>query len=290
MELAQVRGLGESLLAEHGLTGWTFGFDNARRRAGLCGYGARRITVSRTLMALYSHEQVRETILHEVAHALAGAEHGHDAAWRAVAERIGSTGARLVAEDAPRAPAPWVGRCPAGHTVGRYRRPTAPLSCRRCAPRFSREHLLTWTYRGRQVRMPTSYERALRALDAQPAAVGPGTRRSGPTGGTPATEEGGTPSWDGEKLPGYGQAPWDEDDDGRPAYDEAAASVPRALAAAGILRAGARVRIAVRGKYAGLVGTVEKVGRTRYHVRTGVGLLAVSFAGVEPLDVGAQDR
>lgn len=95
MELSAARRLGESLLAKHGLEGSMFGFDGARRRAGLCSYSVRRITVSRTLMAPYSPEQARETILHEVAHALAGPEHGHDAVWRAVAKRIGSTGTRL---------------------------------------------------------------------------------------------------------------------------------------------------------------------------------------------------
>lgn len=292
MELSEVRRLGESLLAEHGLVGWSFGFDNARRRAGLCNYSARRVSVSRTLMALYSPAQVRETILHEVAHALAGAEHGHDAVWRAVARRIGSTGDRLVAEDAPRAPAPWVGRCPAGHTVDRYRRPTAPMSCRRCAPRFSAEHVLRWTFHGREVAMPASYERALRELTHRvPAGTSAGTRARFPD----APGWAGSPDspWDEGWLGGEPGADWGEEDsywDGEAAGEPflrqgaALAGLHRSLAAAGGLRRGTQVRIAVPGRYEGVTGTVAKVGRTRYHVRTREGLLTVSFAGVVPVD------
>ena len=105
----------------------------------------RRITLSRHLMALYDEAEVRETVLHEIAHARVGAAHGHDAVWAAEARRIGSNGRRLIAAEAPRVEGRWTGTCPAGHTVNRVRRPTTPLSCSRCARRFSLDHLLTRT-------------------------------------------------------------------------------------------------------------------------------------------------
>ena len=52
-------------------------------------------------MRLYDEAEVRETILHEIAHARVGASHGHDAVWQAEARRIGSTGRRLVDPHAP---------------------------------------------------------------------------------------------------------------------------------------------------------------------------------------------
>jgi hypothetical protein len=60
----------------------------------------------------------------------------------------------------------------------------------------------------------------------------------------------------------------------------ARASHAEGLPSPGFLPVGTRVRLAVQGKYAGIEGAVEKRGRTRYHVRTPMGLLTVPFAGV----------
>lgn len=151
MDLADVRRLGEALLAEHGPAGWTFALDHAKRRAGLCRYDKKTISVSRHLMALYDEPRVRDTILHEIAHALVGHEHGHDVVWKRTAEALGCSGERLVDVEAPKLPAPWQGTCPAGHTYERHRRPTRAASCTRCDRAFNPAHLLSWTYRGTPV-------------------------------------------------------------------------------------------------------------------------------------------
>jgi len=161
VELTAVRALGERLLAEHGLTEWRLRFDNAKRRAGACRFDARTISVSRHLMALYDEDDVRDTVLHEIAHALVGPEHGHDAVWRATAHRIGCSGRRLVDADAPRPPAPWRGVCPHGHSFERHRRPSRPASCSRCDRSFNAAYLLHWTYRGQAVSPGPAYEREL---------------------------------------------------------------------------------------------------------------------------------
>ncbi|NCD16831.1 MAG: sprT domain-containing protein [Actinobacteria bacterium] len=144
MELGEVRRLATGLMARHGVGDWSLGWDNARTRAGMCRYNTRTISLSRPLMALYEREQVREVVLHEIAHALVDAKHNHDAVWRAKAREIGSTGARALPVDSPRPPAPWVGRCPRGHEFHRYRRPPARSSCSRCSSRFDARFLLEW--------------------------------------------------------------------------------------------------------------------------------------------------
>ena len=151
MERGDVARLARGLMAEHGLSGWTFRLDRARRRAGLCRHDAREISLSVLLTALYDEADVREVVLHEIAHALVGARHGHNAVWRATARRIGSTGRRLVREGSPEVEGDWVGRCPAGHRVTRFRRPQRPQACGRCSPVFDRRFLLSWSYRGRPV-------------------------------------------------------------------------------------------------------------------------------------------
>ena len=60
---------------------WTFGFDNAKRRAGLCNYTDHKITVSRYLSEKFEDDEIHQVLLHEVAHAIAGAIF-HDAIIR----------------------------------------------------------------------------------------------------------------------------------------------------------------------------------------------------------------
>ena len=49
------------------------------------------IWISRTHALEGSEEQIRDTVLHEIAHAIAGHEAGHGPLWKATARRIGAT-------------------------------------------------------------------------------------------------------------------------------------------------------------------------------------------------------
>jgi predicted SprT family Zn-dependent metalloprotease len=147
-DLSRVTRWADALIALHlDPALWSFGFDNAKTRAGQCNYTARRITVSRYLAAQYEDDEIHQILLHEVAHALAGSSAGHGPRWVAVAREIGYEGSRL--HDGSRADelAPWIGRCPAGHDFYRHRRPKSRLSCSLCARGFSSEHLIEWSRR-----------------------------------------------------------------------------------------------------------------------------------------------
>ena len=87
-QLAEIAAEAERLIALHGLAGWSVQFDDASRRAGRCSYETR--VVGLTAPA----DEVRNTILHEIVHALVGPEHNHDAVWKARARAIGCTGER----------------------------------------------------------------------------------------------------------------------------------------------------------------------------------------------------
>ncbi len=153
--LDQIRSDARATMDAHGLVDWSLRFDTAVQRAGITRFDRKVISLSGPIMRRYAEEgatdEIRETVLHEIAHALAGHRHGHDATWRAIARRIGSTGLRTVAPDAPTIEPDWVGTCPAGHTVTRHRRPAGARSCSRCARAFDDRFLLTWTYRGRKL-------------------------------------------------------------------------------------------------------------------------------------------
>lgn len=164
VDLDAAEAMARALMAEHGLRDWSLVFDRAKRRAGICRYDRREIGLSAPLTALHPEADVRDTVLHEIAHALVGARHGHDAVWRATARRIGCSGERCVSRDAPELDGAWVGTCPAGHTVSRHRRPDRPAACRRCGPTFDLAHLLEWTHHGRVVAMSPSYDAQLRRI------------------------------------------------------------------------------------------------------------------------------
>lgn len=166
MDLRDAYAMAEDLLDHHGLCGWKVEFDGAKKRAGLCRFGPRVLGLSAPLTTVHSEAEVRDTVLHEIAHALVGPRHGHDAAWRAIAVRIGSNGERCVPADAPRVEPVWLGVCPAGHTAGRHRQPERVMTCARCSPSFDLAHLISWTHHGRPTQMHPNYEFELARVTA----------------------------------------------------------------------------------------------------------------------------
>lgn len=161
MNLEEAAAMGRALLSSHGLEDWSFTFDRAKRRAGMCRFDQRTISLSRHLTQLHDADQVRDTLLHEIAHAIAGPKAGHGSHWRAVATQIGARPQRLLPDEAPLPPAPWQGSCPGGHEHRRFRRPTQPLSCSRCCPRFCLAHLIVWSRDGQPFEPGPDYRRAL---------------------------------------------------------------------------------------------------------------------------------
>lgn len=85
----------EACLAFLHLEDWSFGWDRAIRRLGCCRCRERRITLSRHFVAAYlskDGEQIRRTLLHEIAHALAWTHHrshGHSAIWKRYCAALG---------------------------------------------------------------------------------------------------------------------------------------------------------------------------------------------------------
>jgi len=95
MNLFDAHKLALELIAKHELTGWKFSFDKSVRRFGLCSYRKKMIFLSRQLTLDNPVEEVADTLLHEIAHALSWIRHGrkgcgHGALWKAVCVEIGA--------------------------------------------------------------------------------------------------------------------------------------------------------------------------------------------------------
>lgn len=126
-----------ALKKQHGLKAWELVFDNAKRRMGVCRQRKKLIGISIHFMEdpATTRQQVKNTLLHEIAHALVGNEHHHDAVWKAKAISIGCDGHRCGRWEQTNIEKPFQLRCEKGcWSVARLRK--APLSgkcrCKKC--------------------------------------------------------------------------------------------------------------------------------------------------------------
>jgi predicted SprT family Zn-dependent metalloprotease len=144
----QLRQESRRLMDLHGLIDWEFGINTNVRRAGVCYYPRNtspgRIELSAHFVERNSDEEIRDTILHEIAHALVGPSHGHDAVWRAKCLEIGARPERCYGEGVEMPKGAWRAICPSCETeYDRYRRPAKRMGwyCRPCG---KSKGLLAW--------------------------------------------------------------------------------------------------------------------------------------------------
>ena len=89
--LKEVAAQARELMDRHGLGEWSLRFTSAQKKLGECRRRQKLILLSRTHTVYGQPGQVTNTILHEIAHALAGPGAGHGPAWKAIASRLGAT-------------------------------------------------------------------------------------------------------------------------------------------------------------------------------------------------------
>ena len=92
MDVEKAEDLARSLMDQHGLENWLFGFSCAVVRIAECRYPYRavpgRIRLSLLYVRLNDEAKVRDSILHEIAHALTpGDQHG--LAWQKKCRELG---------------------------------------------------------------------------------------------------------------------------------------------------------------------------------------------------------
>jgi predicted SprT family Zn-dependent metalloprotease len=143
-----VRTMAEWAMGEHlDLNEWTFGWDSAKRRLGVCKYDQKLISLSRYFVDFHSEDEIDQVMRHEIAHALAGPKAGHGPKWKKIASEIGYKHEKISGDEIGNATAKLIGTCPNGHVVYRHRKPKTMLSCSKCATRFDKRFLITWSSR-----------------------------------------------------------------------------------------------------------------------------------------------
>jgi predicted SprT family Zn-dependent metalloprotease len=132
----QARELARQLMAEHGLQDWTFGFNRRKQSMGLCVYARQTIELSIHFVERDNPwNEIRDTILHEIAHALVGPGHGHDRVWKRKCTEIGARPQRCG--DAKMPEGSWKADCGGcGKCYHRHRKPKRARGwfCTECGP------------------------------------------------------------------------------------------------------------------------------------------------------------
>lgn len=158
--LNEVERTARRLMDENGLHHIPFKFDGGKRRLGYCQYrwwtvdGRREykvtgISISRHYASILPIEEMTQTILHEIAHALTPG-HKHDYVWQRQARLLGHTGDRCATPSAVPEGA-WKGVCPNGHQSEQIRAPRRMKSCGKCSRSFKAANVLVWSKNGRKV-------------------------------------------------------------------------------------------------------------------------------------------
>ena len=108
---------------------WAIVYDSAKRRAGVCRAETKTIGISRFHVLNNQPEVVEDTVLHEIAHAIAFELHhdlSHGRRWKSIAAAIGATPRSSGRFRTPKSPWMLVTYCSGSKTIEkiapRYRR------------------------------------------------------------------------------------------------------------------------------------------------------------------------
>ena len=141
MNINDAQTMARELMNQHGLGHVAFGWHRKTREFGTCmsvrvsifdPWTVKMIMLSSRLAEVNPVEQVRDTILHEIAHALVGTANGHNSIWRAKARELGCNDSPCCGADVQMAPGKFTASCPCGRAHEFYRMPTRGKRCATC--------------------------------------------------------------------------------------------------------------------------------------------------------------
>ncbi|MEM7007703.1 MAG: SprT-like domain-containing protein [Thermodesulfobacteriota bacterium] len=127
--------------AKWGLGGWELKLSNQKRHLGYCRPKQRVISISRAFMKTNSFSIIKDTLLHEIAHALHYLDTGktnHDKTWKKYALKVGCEPKRCASGEGLNMPeGKYVGVCPACDKATHfYRKVRRSYSCSHCTKKY----------------------------------------------------------------------------------------------------------------------------------------------------------
>jgi predicted SprT family Zn-dependent metalloprotease len=143
-----IQARGERLTYSAKDLGYTFKWDNAKRRNGKINYGKREISLSKSKVEANLDKVngvIKNTILHEIAHAFCYQTYGrngrgHCQKWRSIAKQIGCSGERCTSGYESVKNSKYTLLCSTcGKESSMHRKPKLSRSCGKCSPNVYNE-------------------------------------------------------------------------------------------------------------------------------------------------------
>jgi predicted SprT family Zn-dependent metalloprotease len=130
------------------LSEWELKFSNQKRHLGCCSPRKKIISVSRAFMQINPFSVMKDTLLHEIAHALHYIETGktnHNNNWKKFALKVGCEPKRCATGEGLNMPkGNYIGVCPVcGKETHFYRRVRRSYSCSHCTSSYDPRFKLT---------------------------------------------------------------------------------------------------------------------------------------------------
>jgi predicted SprT family Zn-dependent metalloprotease len=157
MNISEAISLSNQMLKEHmELRDWKTVTNNRKRAFGVCSYRKKEIELSNILIPVMTDEAIKDTIIHEIAHALTKG-HGHDRVWQRKCLELGGDGQRCGGSDnyfkgsvgqkeILSKISKYTLTCPeCGEKSYRNRKPNRNLSCGECCSYYNPKYKLVLT-------------------------------------------------------------------------------------------------------------------------------------------------
>jgi predicted SprT family Zn-dependent metalloprotease len=128
--------------------GWKFAWNSRRTSFGLCSPRRKTIFLSTFLLSTVPLDEHKDTVLHEIAHALDFEERGfsnHDRYWKRKAIEVGAApvACRSVQDNTTiLQQSKYTLVCPNGHEYPKHRMLKHKRSCPKCCPVYNENFLL----------------------------------------------------------------------------------------------------------------------------------------------------